>query len=149
MKFNRDDWPGRAMFRDKYTSTLFGRFWKRATFVFRQVAPLPSIATRGFGRLYDAAVSGDAGRFIATMLKEVFGVSITKPFVRRSDAMRVIKEKLTKAEGAQAMRLLEIWNREFRRRSGPYADKPISPRRVLQSVRRQAIDKAKREALRR
>ena len=78
---------------------------------------------------------------IKVILKELFGISVSAPFVRRADAFKLIKQKFTEGHADMAMRLIDEYNELYRRQR----DKAIRPANVVRAIQRSRQEERKRE----
>lgn len=155
LRLNRDEWTGKDLWA---TDTPFfaadprkwadTRVYKATKHVFGQTAPLPPLfwkpGKRGGGleRIHDAFVGNSSQNVYAVILKEIFGITGTEPWIRREDAYALIKSKLGDEDAERFAELLTLYNETYR---GDY-DRPITPQEIIESIKRDAERDAIRAA---
>ena len=113
--FNRSEWTG----RDLSSSSEGLALWEAASHVAWQSAPIPSLGQRGALRLYRAVRGESDEEFIPVLLKEVFGISITRRYATKAEAYRLVRRALGEQAAQRAGRLIEYYNRYRWERAGP------------------------------
>jgi len=126
---NRSSWTGRDIAREHDEPVEKVR--AIAKHVFEGVIPLPTITTRGARRIYLAATGDERYPLIKTILKELFGINVSAPWIRREDAFRMLKEM----KGEKAAKAFEVALTAYNEIYRSDRDKRIKSRAVSQSLR--------------
>jgi N12 class adenine-specific DNA methylase len=137
--FNRSLWTGQDVIDD---SSAASSAWSAAKYVAWESAPVPTIARKGVLRIFRAATGESGEEFIPVLLKEVFGIRITRSYANKSAAYDAVHESLGERNGRRAVKLIEFYNRYKSDR-----EKPITESTVEQSAISRATAKAKRERI--
>lgn len=98
------------------------------------LTPLPNIATRGVPRIISESLRRqDESELLRTLLKEVLGLNIRAPYVRRRDALAILRRHFEAADVNAVADLLEVWNEHY-----AVWDRPIRSGDIRQSMKARA-----------
>jgi len=130
---NVDMYTGKPLTYEGDTAT---EAWGRvAAHVWKGAAPVPTIASRGAVRLYEAATNGSASDFVKVLVKELFGVTINAPYISRDDAFRLVKQRFGEDKAREMNQIIDLYNERYR---SPWSDRirASSVRRAYRSTQR-------------
>lgn len=142
MGANRRNWMDRAIVDPE--SSAFTKLWQWSVHFIDSTAPIPPLvpslrisagkvkAHGGALEIFQAAIGQSREGVVRAVLREVFGIRVNDPWVRRADAFKLIKEAKGTEEAERYLELMTLYNEIYR---SEY-DTPIKPQAVRRSLKR-------------
>ncbi|MHC4714461.1 MAG: hypothetical protein ACYTAN_14520, partial [Planctomycetota bacterium] len=121
--FNRDSWTGRELF-DREMGDV-ERALRGIQHVASEMTPLPMLLHKpgrtqaGVKRMWDAYRGERDESFGRALAREVFGIRIADPWIRRVDCLRLIEKKLGRNEMEAAVHIMTLFNVIYRADTAP------------------------------